>query len=48
MGLEEYPSEYYEELLEYVKDKYEGQRAPVKFAALGFCEAFNGARKIGG
>ncbi|PQP33123.1 hypothetical protein C6A36_00850, partial [Desulfobacteraceae bacterium SEEP-SAG10] len=25
MGLEEYPAEYYEELLEYVKDRYEGQ-----------------------
>ena len=25
MGLEEYPVEYYQELLEYVKDSYEGK-----------------------
>ena len=25
MGLEEYPAEYYQEFLEYVKEKYEGQ-----------------------
>ena len=26
MGIEEYPAEYYQELLEYIKDRYEGQR----------------------
>jgi len=25
MGLEEYPAEYYEEFLEYIKEKYVGQ-----------------------
>ena len=28
MGLEEYPSEYYQEFLEYVKDRYEGRKGP--------------------
>lgn len=38
LGIEEYPAQYYQELLEYIKDRYEGQR-PRWNPLIGFCKA---------